>query len=283
MTDQPTCYILWDFNFITNCRLRLKAPFRSSLMRTLYKFLLTVLCLAVFTSHSTVLASAQTNTLNVLLQHIARNSDNVPLYIFTASNNTYQGGLTKALKYDAISTIETKVLQNCLGSWVSGRSTKEVTITFKKADMSAGCSSLISTWLPKNQMNKALTYGYLVLDPNFTLSTDPQKSPIATLGNSSRLQYIFSDLPQTGLLPYRETVGRVCTALTQAQRSTLISQMQLIHGNQPLWVVDAWWLRNKTFWYSKTLDSTRTWTGQCAPVAGPANMNFLNIYNVFSR
>ena len=49
-------------------------------MRTLYKFLLTVLCLAVFTSHS-VLASAQTNTLNVLLQHIARNSDNVPLYI----------------------------------------------------------------------------------------------------------------------------------------------------------------------------------------------------------
>jgi len=252
-------------------------------MRMMYKLLLTVMCLATFAANSPIPAFAQTGTLNVLLQQTVRNSDNVPQYIFTASNNTYQGGLTKALKYDAISTVEAKVLQNCLGSWVSGRSTKEVTITFKRADISTACSVLIGTWLPSNQMNKALPYGYMVLDPNFTLSTDPQKSPIATLGNSSRLQYVFSDLPQTGLLPYRETVGRVCAVLTQSQRNTTISQMQLIHGTQPLWVVDAWWLRNKTSWYSKTLDSTRPWTGQCAPVTGLSTMNFLNLFSLFDR
>ncbi|MBP9798250.1 hypothetical protein KBC70_03835 [Candidatus Woesebacteria bacterium] len=238
-------------------------------MRNLSRFLLSAICAAVLATCFTVPAFAQTNTsnvLNVLLQHHIRETDNVPVYIFTASNSSYLGKLTKALKYESIDSIESKILTNCIGSWVSGRSPKEVVITFNKSNLNATCSALMSSWLPATQMNKALPYAYLVMDPNFTLSTERQQTPISTLGSSNRLQYIFADLPKIGMLPYRETVGRVCTMLTPAQRTSIIGQMQAIHGTRPLWVVDAWWLRYKTGWYIKTFDSTRSWTGNCAPV-----------------
>lgn len=247
-------------------------------MRNLSRFLLSAICAAVLSMGFTLRASAQTNTLNVLLQHHIRESDNVPVYIFTASNSSYQGKLTNALKYESVASIEAKILSNCTGSWVSGRSLKEVTITFNKSNLNATCSALMSSWLPATQMNKALPYAYLVMDPNFTLSTEKQKTPISTLGSSNRPQYIFADLSKIGILPYRETVGRVCTILTPAQRSSIIGQMQAIHGTRPLWVVDAWWLRYKTSLYIKTFDATRSWAGNCAPVSRASYyMNLLNL------